>query len=182
MPGCVAGSQKPHPNHLHAASTISTSPLMTSQAPQPSASKAAFSSDCFEHTPLDTTSNSIRLLRILPDLSNTGLLQCEIWHATTDAEYTCLSYVWGAEANQETILINGKRLDCRKNLWDFLSVARIKHTSGVKAFWIDAVCIDQTRISERNHQVRQMGDIMPGQPMSLLGWDAIKELSSFLSF
>jgi hypothetical protein len=132
---------------------------MASQDPQLSASKEAFSSDCFEHTALDTTSNPIRLSRILPNLSNTGLIQCELWHATTHAEYTCLSYVWGAEANQETIRINGKRLFCRRNLREFLSVARITHNSGPKAFWIDAICIKQVSISERNHQVHQMGDI-----------------------
>jgi hypothetical protein len=91
------------------------------------------------------------------------------------------TYVWGAEANPETIRINGKRLSCRKNLWDFLSVARITHTSGSKAFWIDAVCIHQVSISAQNHQVRQMGISTPAQSMSLLGWDAAKEPSSLLS-
>jgi hypothetical protein len=125
--------------------------------------------DNFEHTQLDTTRNSIRLLRILPDLSSTGLIQCKIWHTTTDAEYTCLSYVWGTEAYQQVICINGKRFSCRKNLWDFLNVARTNDVVDLKAVWIDAVCVDQDNVTERNHQVSQMGDIY-ARATNVIAW------------
>ncbi|KAG9186668.1 hypothetical protein G6011_09776 [Alternaria panax] len=115
---------------------------MASHDPQPSASKDDSGNDYFKHTPLDKTLNCTRLLRILPDLSDTGLIQCELWHSTTDAACTCLSYIWGAEENQETIGINEKWLSCCENLWSFLSVAHINQISEFKVFWIDPICID----------------------------------------
>lgn len=45
----------------------------------------------------------------------------------------------------------------RQNLWDFLYRARANGITGY--LWIDAICIDQTRVRERNHQVNVMGDI-----------------------
>jgi hypothetical protein len=113
----------------------------------------------YTHEPLDYTTLSIRLLRILPALSDAGLLQCQIWHDTVDAAYTCLSYVWGSEKGQRRILINGGVFSIRKNLWDFLQVARTKYASPSHTFWIDALCINQDLVEEKNHQVAQMGPI-----------------------
>jgi hypothetical protein len=57
-------------------------------------------------------------------------------------------------------------------------VTRIKHGIERKSFWVDAVCIDQTSMPERNHQVRRMGKIY-AQATDIIAWcDAIKELSS----
>jgi hypothetical protein len=113
----------------------------------------------YTHEPLDYTTRSIRLLRILPALSDAGLLQCQIWHDTVDAAYTCLSYVWGSEKGPRRILINGGVFSIRKNLWDFLQVARTKYASPSHTFWIDALCINQELVEEKNHQVSQMGPI-----------------------
>jgi hypothetical protein len=138
--------------------------------------------ETFEHAPLDHTKSSIRLLKILPDLSATGSIQCEIWHDATHAEYTCLSYVWGSEHESDTILVNGKTFTCRKNLWDFLNVARKKSAHTERAFWIDAICIDQSNVSERNHQVSQMGQIY-SRASTVLGWlGCDKEIERFCKF
>lgn len=115
--------------------------------------------EAFLHTPLDELRPSIRLLKILPELSPEGLIQCELWHDNISATYTCLSYVWGSEDEQTPILVNEKVFICRRNLFDFLYVARQKYANTIQAFWIDAVCINQRSISERNHQVSQMGRI-----------------------
>jgi hypothetical protein len=133
----------------------------------------------FQHAPLDHTKSSIRLLRILPDLSATGLIQCEIWHDESSAEYTCLSYTWGPDYPQKFILLNGKPHSCRENLGNFLGVARKKYSGAASSFWkklsgfpqrkkhchdvpafrIDAICINQSSVTERNHQVSRMGEI-----------------------
>jgi hypothetical protein len=117
------------------------------------------SSAIYKHERLDHTKASMRLLRILPDLSDTGLIQCEIWHDTTAATYDCLSYVWGTESAQQTILVNEKVFYVRNNLWNFINVARTRYAVIRRAFWIDALCIDQEWVAERNHQVAQMGTI-----------------------
>jgi hypothetical protein len=155
---------------------------MDSQNTHPGNVKETYRNDAFEYAPLSTTSNSIRLLKILPNLSDNGLIQCEMWQDTTDAEYTCLSYVWGAESNQQSLLINGKHFACRQNLWNFLHVARDQYAAESKIFWIDAICINQTSIRERNHQVSQMGDIH-SKATDVLAWLGYEpEAIEFLRF
>lgn len=134
--------------------------------------------DPFEYQPLDLTQPSIRLIYILPDLSQEGFLQCRLIHASTSDDYVCLSYVWNyphgpenhvlEDWNERVILISGKPYPVRENLFDFLCMARHNgaRMQGDKRrfdlwvpIWIDALCIDQFSSLERNHQVAQMGNI-----------------------
>ncbi|KAI4956587.1 hypothetical protein J4E91_000799 [Alternaria rosae] len=123
----------------------------------------------FKHEPLDYRRGAIRLLRILPHLSADCLIQCEIWHDSVKASYTCLSYVWGSEKIQRQILVNGKLLLVRENLYDFIGVARSKYANPARTFWIDALCIDQDSIHEKNHQVAQMGSIYANS-LEVISW------------
>jgi hypothetical protein len=131
--------------------------------------RLAIATEAFRHEPLDHTKPFIRLLELLPDLSPRGSIQCRIFHTTTDASYTCLSYVWGDlnPGKSRTILLNGYRCIVRKNLFNFLQFMQanpihdvsVRIASARRIYWIDALCIDQKNISERNHQVAQMGQI-----------------------
>ena len=127
----------------------------------------------FQHEPLNLQTASIRLVEVLP-LDPSGLVQCRIRHATTEAEYTCISYVWGSPKETHLIYINGKPFQVRRNIWEFLKTVssqigskRDDHSDGsllnfhdaAKSLWIDALCIDQDKNAERNHQVQQMGKI-----------------------
>jgi hypothetical protein len=60
-------------------------------------------------------------------------------------------------------MIDGKTFSIGQNLFDFLATTRTKATSDVFTYlgpyWIDALCINQSNVVERNHQVRQMGVI-----------------------
>jgi hypothetical protein len=69
-------------------------------------------------------------------------------------KYTCLSYEWDSKPGGEWISINGELHYVRRNLWDFLRVATSKYD--MQKLWIDALCIDQTNIDERSHQVQMM--------------------------
>jgi hypothetical protein len=71
--------------------------------------------------------------------------------------YTALSYTWGETIADHTIEINGTPFLVRKNLWNFLDRARKDNFE--EYLWIDALCIDQTKVGERNHQVALMGEI-----------------------
>jgi hypothetical protein len=113
-------------------------------------------SENFLHAPLDRTTQSIRVAQILPDLTSEGLIQCLVTHTTIEADYTCLSYVWGPPEPCQTIIINGKPFVVRQNLFDFLCNVRTMVTPTNRS-WIDAICIDQANVLERNHQVQQMG-------------------------
>lgn len=109
------------------------------------------------YTSLDLTTNSIRLIRTRSELSSTGLIQCDMRIGSIQNTYTCLSYVWGEEPASQTILIGDKAMAIRPNLHDFLEQAMRRHHH--RWFWIDALCINQSQIAERNHQVQQMGRI-----------------------
>lgn len=78
---------------------------------------------------------------------------------TPDArvDYQALSYTWGNSHADRVIYLDGMPVNVRQNLWDFLNRARRNGVTGY--IWIDAVCIDQTTVGERNHQVAMMGDI-----------------------
>ncbi|KAG9195765.1 hypothetical protein G6011_00886 [Alternaria panax] len=94
----------------------------------------------FEHSPLDLGTPSIRLVRVLADISFDGHIQLEIRHAAIESTYNCLSYV-------------------RQNLRAFLGSAGKKPYVCSRWLWVDALCIDQSNNSERSHQVQQMGHI-----------------------
>jgi hypothetical protein len=64
------------------------------------------------------------------------------------------------------ISLDGESLQIRENLWHFLVQLRHKNASSGHVadecrdtLWVDAICIDQSNIAERNQQVAMMGDI-----------------------
>jgi hypothetical protein len=123
----------------------------------------------FEHSPLDLKTPSIRLVRILPDLSSDGHVQLEIRHASTKSAYICLSYVWGHGRNLPWIRLDGRLFQVRPNLYAFLAAASKKPHICSGWLWIDALCIDQLNNSERSHQVQQMGHIF-SHAVKVISW------------
>lgn len=114
----------------------------------------------FKHRTLDRTQASIRLLHLAPGLSPEGLIQCIISHSTIpEASYACLSYRWGEPKPSHRISVHGQPFEVGQTLFDFLDMFRQDTRSEKEPLWIDALCIDQDRVQERNHQVAQMGRI-----------------------
>jgi hypothetical protein len=123
----------------------------------------------FQYQPIDQQSSSIRLIRLLRGKSADGHVQCRIQHASTEASYICLSYVWGDEDDCYTILMNGKSFKVRHNLHRFLHQARRSRHLPRTWIWIDALCINQSDTLERNHQVQQMGAIF-SRAKNVVSW------------
>ena len=102
-----------------------------------------------------------RLLRLLPNADVQDLnYSLETGALDTAPAYIALSYTWSNERGDNTstraIVVNGKRLEARLNLWALLS--------SIYAFdgyyvWVDADCICQEKVEEGNHQVQSMGAI-----------------------
>jgi hypothetical protein len=76
--------------------------------------------------------------------------------------------MWGDEAFQRPIFINGQQLQVTQNLSDALHFLRLRQraSSGSGAaglpslqYWIDAVCINQNDVHEKNKQIRIMPHI-----------------------
>ena len=75
-------------------------------------------------------------------------------------EYVALSYVWGDPNKTREIFVNGKSVQVTKNLESALRILRDKLPVrlGVR-LWVDALCINQKDVKERNAQVQRMLDI-----------------------
>jgi hypothetical protein len=123
------------------------------------------------YAPLTTESRAFRLIRIAKG-ANGDLISCTFSHhqLSNCPQFVAISYTWGPCEPLATILIDGTPMQIRQNLWVVLSTLRVGYTSAGKLpidyfgqtldlFWIDAICIDQGNISERNHQVNLMKDI-----------------------
>ena len=123
----------------------------------------------FQHQPLDYTKQAIRVFKVLP---GPGPVCCKMRHTGKVTEHTAISYVWGPTSPSYRVLIDGGTFMVRSNLYDFL--VQVRHSKkdfdGVW-FWVDAICIDQNNVAERNHQVSQMGQIYQNakQVISWLG-------------
>ena len=108
------------------------------------------------------TPKSTRVLRILPpELQDGDNITCQLEVISLNDEqrpaFCALSYVWGSPTETRCITVNNELFVVRKNLWVFLDCMRKQGFQDL--LWIDAVCINQDCIPERNHQVAVMGDI-----------------------
>ncbi|ETN38995.1 uncharacterized protein HMPREF1541_07037 [Cyphellophora europaea CBS 101466] len=124
--------------------------------------------ELYIYEPLDSNKHEIRLITLLPRLTKEGLIQCKLQHVTflgkseLEVKYFALSYMWGDNQSPGTILINGKKQNVQPNLHNFLQTYRRcykKRKVLLTPLWIDALCIDQRNVLERNHQVGIMQDI-----------------------
>lgn len=89
-------------------------------------------------------------------------------------KYVALSYTWGRPSSHlpdnwddplvtKAILVNGKVFAVRCNL--FSALQTIRHTGDSRcAWWIDAICINQENVGERNREVTRMGEIYNSIP------------------
>lgn len=113
----------------------------------------------FKYQPLPGDGKSIRLIRILPSAGFESLVRCEMIHATTQHDYTALSYTWGVPNAEREVYVNGAILTARPNLWEFLRRVSLSAEYTRKMFWIDAICINQDDDKEKSVQVGRMGEI-----------------------
>jgi hypothetical protein len=118
------------------------------------------------HTLLNDSKRSIRLLKLHIG-SGYGPLRCTLSQHDLDdtPQYVALSYTWDRGLGRKHIECNGMDLEIGENLWQFLFEFRKKQvlrqlsvdaTAEIHYLWIDAICIDQSSLAERNHQVALM--------------------------
>lgn len=128
----------------------------------------------FEYPHLPNDGDHFRLIKFFTDHDNAPI-RCELFTAKQkewEQQYFALSYVWGAKEHAGQILVNGRRVEVRRNLLEFLTVfrrhARINQLPWA-IIWIDAICIDQQTVAEKNHQVQVMGSIFRNA-VCVLAW------------
>ncbi|KAK5556008.1 hypothetical protein LTR46_005854 [Exophiala xenobiotica] len=73
--------------------------------------------------------------------------------------YVAISYTWGSAAAGDTreIRVNGRAFRVRVNLWNLLF--HLRQRGEARFLWIDALCIDQQNLEERNWHVQRMARI-----------------------
>ena len=137
----------------------------------------------FRYLPFCTNS-SIRTINVAPECADDPSLRCRLivreldqtdncpqpssTQRTTNQSvdnalgYVALSYVWGDVSNPKTITLDDKPCLVGSSLHEALVRFRRAVAQAVfppQPLWVDAICINQADIAERESQVRLMGRI-----------------------
>ncbi|QIW96681.1 hypothetical protein AMS68_002199 [Peltaster fructicola] len=102
----------------------------------------------------------IRVLHLLPGLPHEDI-RCRLYktslYSKNRREYEALSYTWGCGESSSMTLNDRAGFGVTTNLAGALR--RLRHQHKPRTLWVDAICVNQADIAERNGQVRLMGDI-----------------------
>ncbi|KAH7380935.1 heterokaryon incompatibility protein-domain-containing protein [Cadophora sp. MPI-SDFR-AT-0126] len=108
--------------------------------------------------------DSFRLLLLLPSPSHDSDLHCHVLYTTLSQcdrdiidQYTALSYVWGDPSNTGSIYVDGALVTITATL--DAALRDLRDASRVHRVWADALCIDQSNLTERASQVGLMAQI-----------------------
>ncbi|KUJ12782.1 heterokaryon incompatibility, partial [Mollisia scopiformis] len=72
-------------------------------------------------------------------------------------DYEAVSYTWGTESHNRPITIDEKRFYVSPTLKQALK--QFHNAAGLRCLWIDAICINQADLEERNQQIQFMARI-----------------------
>ncbi|RYP64077.1 hypothetical protein DL771_008936 [Monosporascus sp. 5C6A] len=117
------------------------------------------------YKPLDRSRNEIRLIIILPCENDDEPVACRLETASLndEVEYVAMSYVWGDPSVTKNIVVNDTVFPVTTNLeaglWHFRKYGLLpcEDKTGDARLWVDAICINQQDVPERNQQVALMG-------------------------
>jgi hypothetical protein len=112
----------------------------------------------YEHL---STENSIRILQLLPgkhqDALCARLVEAELTPGPHEPMFAALSYCWGTSVFDTDLTCDGRSLKITKSL--AVALVRLRNEDTAIPLWVDQVCINQQDFSERNAQVKLMGQI-----------------------
>ncbi|KAI4276228.1 MAG: hypothetical protein LQ337_002627 [Flavoplaca oasis] len=124
------------------------------------------------YQPLRT--DEVRFLRILP--GGKIAAELEIYPLREAKPYIALSYTWGnAPCNSRLakamydIVLNDRCFKVQENLYDALTYLAHRVRRKECLFWVDAICINQSDVEERNAQIQHMEYIYK-HAFKVYGW------------
>ena len=132
----------------------------------------------------DLSPDNIRLLRLLPSENKNAPIECELFNYSLEHSderthpYEALSYVWGHSYKHRSISIGKYYLPVTDNLHDALS--RLRYRSFGRIIWVDAICINQENIIEKQQQIQLMAKIY-GVASRVVVWLGAAEADSDLA-
>jgi Heterokaryon incompatibility protein (HET) len=113
----------------------------------------------YQYLPLEN-GRTIRLIALSPAKTADQPLECIILHAPLDdpLPYAALSYEWKGEKPQRPMTCeDGSTILITPNC--YAALIRLRHRKKFQILWVDAICINQADVQERNSQVSIMIDI-----------------------
>jgi hypothetical protein len=113
------------------------------------------------YTTLDTSRDEIRLLEITS--VEPVVCKLSIVSLLDEPEFSALSYTWGDASVTEPIIVEGQSIAVTTSLTHALKAVYFQWTEGCCSddnsghrIWVDAVCINQPDIQEKNSQIPLM--------------------------
>jgi hypothetical protein len=106
----------------------------------------------FPYRALDAAKAEIRLLTLRAGSWDDNI-KCKLAHVSlhSNPDYEALSYTWGELEGLICILVDGHICEVRPDLE--IALRHLCLEDKDRVLWIDALCINQDDISERNAQV-----------------------------
>jgi hypothetical protein len=123
----------------------------------------------WKRCPLPAKGDQIRLLKLYPPSRRyENNLEANLIIRKGNEKYEALSYTWSSEGEKGSEGVKGsirvqsgggefEEIEIQQNLESALRQLRRPLTS--RLLWIDAICIDQHNLEEKNHQVPKMATI-----------------------
>lgn len=127
-------------------------------------------SNSYPYSPL--SGDEIRYLTVHAFDESIGVVQCTLQHASLrslQGSFTALSYVWGDRNVTESIQLMGRPFNVTVNLASSLRQFATNPRQQQGCLWVDAICINQCDLDERNVQVQRMKDIY-SSAASVIAW------------
>ncbi len=125
----------------------------------------------FQYVELSDPSKYIRLLTLDEHVGSEGeaAFRVRVVALEDSPKYLALSYYWGDPTPIKNVQVDQKILKVNKSLSQFLStlIAAVKIHAESEVWdvneelfiWVDYICINQSDLLEKSHQVKMMGEI-----------------------
>jgi hypothetical protein len=115
--------------------------------------------DHYEYKAVNTADREIRLLVIHAGSGTSNTIHCSFQHLLLKEgsyvpPYKTISYTWGDPTPTSQLIVSGKPLMVPKSAEQ--ATRKFRLTDNDQVLWIDAACINQNDIEERNAHVRYM--------------------------
>ncbi|CAG9978008.1 unnamed protein product [Clonostachys byssicola] len=123
----------------------------------------------FLYSPVDTANGEIRLLTLHPATDKEASIVCDLERVRLrdNPQFEAISYTWGAEHPSVQIILNDSTFYVRENA--AAALRRLRRRKGSRRVWIDAICINQEEVPERDRQITVMQHIF-GQASQVIIW------------
>lgn len=136
----------------------------------------------YQHCKLDSPARDLRILEIK---RGNEIVDCELIQLD-DQPYSALSWCWGSQLDpKKTIrIIHNNQpytFQVPSNLEAALKAIRYHDSNETSRIWVDAICINQRDIEERNNQVPLMSNIY-GKAQRVYVWLGEEEDDSKMAF